>query len=508
MLVTPEEMQALEDAVFASGRATPEELMDEAALGIAGAILQLCPSTGTAVVFAAKGHNGGDAIATARHLASAGWQIDLRLTAPRADLKPLTLRKLEQFDEFERLAPTPPPQAPHGRPTIILDGLLGIGASGPLRDDYRAQARAINALRDRRTARTFAIDIPTGVDGDTGEVDPDAVMADFTLTIGRVKRGLVADTATSHVGRIALIPLGDLTPEPEGDRAGADAFAITPHSLLYRLWHRPFDCHKGDAGRIGIVAGSRGFIGAAVLCAAAAVRGGGGLVTLFVPDDQTYPVAAGSVPPEAMVQPLGRLHEVLDRNLDVLAIGPGIGAGRDADITELIEKFGGPLILDADALNLLARRGLVPLERRDAAGFGTLLTPHPGEMRRLLGGAAVGDRAGCAREFAARFQRLTLLLKGARTVVSSPGGKTVAFNTAATPGMASGGMGDTLTGLCAALAAVQPDLFGTACLAAWIHARSAELALSHGGQSEESLVASDVIDHLGGAMDAYRQGAY
>jgi NAD(P)H-hydrate epimerase len=504
MLLTPQEMRETEEAAFATG-ADAESLMDRAGEGIADVVSQFFPSPGLAVVFAATGHNGGDGFVAARHLLARGWEIRVRLLAPSGEIKPLAKKKLGALPPGSIVVETG--ALPSNMPTITLDGLLGIGATGGLRGRFREACDEINALRNTGGATTFAIDIPTGLDGATGEADPAAVVADVTVTVGQAKTGLVADAAVNFVGRLALVPLDELDNPVAGDRSVA---VVTPRTVTCMLPRRNADTHKGQAGRIALVAGSPGMVGAAALCASAAVRAGAGLVFLYVKPD-AYPTAASLARPEVMVRPVDSYREILSHPHDALGIGPGLGRAADQEVADLIASFPGPAVVDADALNILADGRLAVLKQRPAP---TLLTPHPGEMARLEKGEVAGGtdngRITRATAFVADRKDVTLLLKGARTVIATRG-ETTLLNPTGHPGMATGGMGDVLTGIATTLAAGCPHsqaMHLRAGLAAWIAGRAAERAVSHGGQSIESTVAGDVIAHLGGAFTDLRSGAF
>ncbi|MEI8235306.1 MAG: NAD(P)H-hydrate dehydratase [Verrucomicrobiota bacterium] len=493
MNVSCEEMRALERRAFDAG-ATAEGLMEEAGARMARAVRQFFPEPGVCRVFYGKGHNGGDALVAARYLARAGWRVVLRAVFPREALAPLTRRQLETLGPQgeEPVAWSAP------GPRIVLDGLLGIGAQRGLQGTIRDAAAGINRLRFDEGAAVFALDVPTGLDGDTGEADPDAVRADFTLCVGFAKRGLLADAALDFVGRLAVLPLPALS--AQGPEPGRESVA-TPESLAGLLPPRPFSTHKGQCGRVGVVAGSRGLTGAAIMAANAAVRAGAGLVSLFVTPEIYAPVAAAAMP-EVMVMPVDCYLAVLDRPLDALAIGPGLGREDGPDVLAVCEDFKGPMVVDADALNLLAEN---PEPLRHAAGP-RLLTPHPGEMLRLFPESArLSRRETCERFLEAQKEGaspVTLLLKGARTLVAerAQAGMKISWNTTGTPGMATGGMGDVLTGACAALAGQGMSPFDAARLGAWLCGRSAERAIAHGGQSQESLAATDLLGAMGAAF--------
>ena len=505
MIVSCEEMRQIEQAAFARG-ISAEALMEEAGRQMACAVRQFFPRPGVCRVAFGKGHNGGDALVAARHLAAAGWQVELAGVFPTDALAPLTRKQLNAFS-----AATPsssPADSSNSAPRVVLDGLLGIGARGPLGEPLRTAAAEINRLRRETGAAVFAIDLPTGLDGDTGEAAPDAVVADFTLCAGFAKRGLLADAALDHVGRLAVMPLPDLAaPALPGQETVA-----TPQNLPPLLPPRAFHTHKGECGRVGIVAGSRGFTGAALMAAHAAVRAGAGLVSLFVTPD-IYPIVAPAAMPEVMVTPVDCYLAVLDRPLDVLAIGPGLGQADAPDILAVTEYFKGPAVLDADALNLLAQN---PAPLRRAAGP-RLLTPHPGEMQRLFPQSARLTRRETVEAFLAALSEnpgdlaptLTLLLKGARTLVGQrdANGCRLSWNTTGNPGMATGGMGDVLTGTCAALAAQGLALFDAARLGAWLCGRAAELSIAGGEHSPESLAPTDLLRLFGRAFSELRDPA-
>jgi NAD(P)H-hydrate epimerase len=496
MIFTGAQIKALEERAFADG-VSAEKLMEEAGEKIAQAVRQFFPGAGKCVVFFGKGHNGGDALVAARHLAAWSWEIELRPAFPAESWSELTKKKHAEFEGaaggFEKTVSCQ--QRPPA--LVILDGLLGIGAGGALREPIRSATREINLLRTTTNARVFAVDLPTGLDTDSGAADSDAVMADCTLTIGFAKSGLLADAATPFVGRLAVLPLDELTARAIGD---GDTVA-TAVSLAPLQPRRHFDMHKGECGRVGIVAGSRGFIGAAILASEACVRAGAGLITLFVTED-IYPIVAATIAPEIMVKPVESYLEVLDANCDVLAIGPGLGRARREEILELIARARQPAIIDADGLNLVATQ----LDILDRCAGPRLLTPHPGEMARLDPASKDRARRDTVEAFTARWPH-TLLLKGSRTLIGQRG-HPFSYNTTGSPGMATGGMGDVLTGVCAALAGQGLALYYAARLGAWLCGRAAEIALTAGGESEESLTPTALAAQFGRAFEELRAGCW
>ncbi len=520
-ILTSVQMRAAEEAAFAGG-VEVEALMDKAGAGVARAVTRFFRKPGKCVVFAGKGHNAGDALVAAEHLRRFGWTIEVRLAFQEGDCSGLMRKKLEGLRRRppEILDATPVrgggtdlgvilvelfAEAAEGLsdvqeemaaeaylgtagPLIILDGLLGLGARPPLRDPIRAACRSINQLRENKGAYVFAVDLPTGLDGDSGKADRDCVIADFTLTIGFAKPGLLADDALNFVGELEVVQLDELRcPEKKAKEVVAALPAF--RQLLPR---RKFGTYKNQCGRIGVVAGSKGFVGAALMTSQGALRAGAGLVEIFVPEE-IYEIVAGAAPMESMVKPLKSYRDLLKEKADVWAVGPGVGKARATEILELIEKAKQPMVIDADGLNILAEK-ISTL--RHCKGK-RLLTPHPGEMKRLSSHEKE-TRAKTATKFCQRFT-VTLLLKGSRTIVAERD-RPLSYNTTGNPGMATGGMGDILTGVCAGLVGQGLSLYDAARLGAWLCGRAAEIAIFGGSQSEQSLLPRDVLDHLGDAF--------
>ena len=491
MLVTAHQMKAAEEIAFRQG-SSPNALMEIAGEGIARCITQFFPIPGTVIVFCGKGHNGGDALVAARNLALEGWRILLRLAAPADELASMTRTQLSAFSEAESVEELP---SNIGGSLLLLDGLLGIGSTGAPRGVTADLIREMNQLREQSGGFTVAVDLPSGLDATTGEVFDPCVQADLTITPGAVKKGLVADRATGLVGRLAVIPLPGVS-FPEGDFAEVS----TADLLCPLLPVRDFDSYKGTYGRIGILAGSRGTLGAARLSSAAAVHAGGGLVTLYALPD-CFELLASLCIPEVMVKPIASYREVLDEQHDVLAIGPGLGRDHDGDILAIIRESPLPCVVDADALNAVST---APSTLLQCAGP-RLLTPHPGEMERLFIQAG-RTRREWATDFVERYP-VTLLLKGARTIIAQSGSD-ISFNNTGNPGMGSGGMGDVLTGVCAALIGGEHSLRDAAMMGAWLCGRAAEIAIFNENDSQESLSATSVIDRLGMAFRSLRDGDY
>lgn len=514
-------MRAAEEAAFASG-VQVEALMDKAGAGVAQVVRKFFPNAGTCIVFAGKGHNAGDALFAAQCLATHGWKIEVRLAFEEGDCSELMRKKLADLrrrppeilgvapsksgdanlgiamvelwsdvaDDTaatqERIAAEEDPNTPP--PLVILDGLLGVGAKPPLREPIRGACRTMNRLRTTKGAYVFAVDLPTGLDTDSGKTDRDCVVADFTVTIGYAKPGLLAGGALNYVGRLEVVPLDELRP-PE---TKPKELIASPPAFCGLLPRRKYNSYKNQYGRIGIVAGSKGFIGAALMTSQGALRAGAGLVEVFVPEE-IYEVVAGAAFMEAMVKPVASYRDLLKQKPDVWAVGPGLGKSHAAEILEVVEKARQAMVLDADGLNIVSEK--ISVLRRCKGE--RLLTPHPGEMKRLFP-KQKESRGKTATKFCDRFP-VTLLLKGSRTIVAERG-RPLSYNTTGNPGMATGGMGDVLTGVCAGLLGQRLSPYDAARVGAWVCGRAAEIAIFNNGQSEQSLLPRDVLNHLGDAF--------
>ncbi len=510
MIVTCQQMKAAEERLFATpGAPNAESLMEKAGLGCSQAIDQFFRGKHPrrAILFVGKGNNGGDALVAGRHFLENGWAVDVRFSSRETDLSPLAKKKWEEFQQTQGTNQQRWGITMHPEHVALVDGLLGIGARGALRSPLKELAAEMNTLRQARDTLTFAIDIPSGLDGDTGEPYEGAVVADVTLTIAQVKAGLVADQAINHVGRLALVPL----PEIEVDDGTPDGLLITPASLPGLPPRRSFDTHKTQVGRVGIVAGSRGLTGAAVLSSTGALRGGAGLVTVYALED-IYEILATRARPEVMVKPVRSFSGLASENVDVWAVGPGLGTG-DESLQHLLPLFleaPQPVVIDADGLNLLSRHpeALAILSKAPAP---RLLTPHPGEMARLmdaLGGPSPKEQTR-AETVAAFLERcpVNLLYKGARTIVAAPD-QPLAYNSTGHPGMATGGIGDVLTGLCAALIGQGLSPYQAAALGSWAVGRSAEWCAFVQYGSAEYLAAMDIAENLSWTFAQWRLGGY
>ena len=473
-LLSSAEVRAAEAAAFAAGH-DADALMARAGEGAWRVLLQHWPQAQVVGVACGPGNNGGDGYVLARHARAAGRRV--HVVRVGGEPRTPTARAAEgaflaaggTVDAFTGALP---------QVDVWVDAILGIGLSRAPDGDVQACVAALA----QAGAPVLALDVPTGVDADTGATPGDAVSADVTVTFIAAKPGLFTGRGRVCAGRVLVDPLG-LPPLPDGAMS-----ALRPQWLSQVLRPRARDAHKGDHGHVLCVGGDDGFGGAIMLCAEAALRAGAGLVSVATRPAHVQALLARR--PEVMVRGVesaADLRVLLDR-ADVVAIGPGLGQGAwSRSLLQAVLDSGKPCVLDADALNLVAAgAGVVPAH--------AVLTPHPGEAARLLAtstAAIAQDRIGAARALAQRT-RAAVVLKGAGTVVAQV--DAVSVIDAGNPGMAVGGMGDVLTGVIAALRAQGMDAAMSARAGALLHAVAGDDAAAGGG--ERGLVASDLFPSL------------
>jgi NAD(P)H-hydrate epimerase len=483
-------MRAAEAAAIAAGW-SEEQLLDLAGKRLGHAIGRFFPHAGTAVAYLGKGHNAGDTLLALRVLKHQyGWKIAVRPGFPIENCSPLTQKTW--LHGSPEIIETPLPWRDFKGPLVLLDGLLGIGGRGAPGGPLSQLAAEMEWLRRHAGARVAAVDLPSGVDADSGVSAPGAVTADVTFMIGNAKRGLLRSHAVNAVGSLVLVPVEPLTATDP-----AEIELICPQEMDFGKSPRPYDFHKGMAGRVAVIAGSGRYPGAAVLAATGALRGGAGLVTLHAPLEAAAMIAA-KCPPEIIIQGYAAIRDIGQLDCDACVVGCGMGELAElpaAEFLKWLENQDKPAVIDADALNLIAKSGSQGLFRSQH-----VLTPHPGEFRRLAPDLADLPREDAARCFADRFPS-TLLLKGGRTLVTAAG-RALWCNATGSPGMATGGQGDLLAGVIGArLAGGDPPLEAAA-LGAWLCGRASEIALH--ALSVESLTPSDTAGLLGAAIRDWR----
>jgi NAD(P)H-hydrate epimerase len=512
-LVTAEQMRAIEAAAFASG-VTPESLMEIAGRGVAQAVaarLGGAPAQ-RIVVLVGSGNNGGDGLVAARHLYDMGAEVRVYLLTLRA-ADDANLRALRDRDDLEvvqldeaKVVSDFAPEVRHA--DAIIDAVLGIGRGRPLDGLFAA---ALDTLSQRR-GLLLAVDLPSGLDADSGTVDPHCPVADVTLTFGYSKLGLHLLPGAAHAGEVEVLDIG----LDSALGADIDTEIMTADWARERLPERPLESNKGTFGRVMVVAGSQSYTGAATLNCLGALRAGVGLVTLAALPPVRAAVA--TLLPEVTYVTLSEedgapapdAASIVARALpayDVLLIGSGLGLseGSQALVRGLLATPAVkdlPVVIDADALNTLARSHAW----HEALGARAVLTPHPGEMARLSHSSAAevqARRLDIARENATVWGQ-TVVLKGSQTIIAEPAGRTL-ISPFANPALATAGTGDVLAGTIAGLLAQGVEPFEAAGLGVYLHAAAAELYAPDYGPS--GLLASEVAAGVARAAAQLRRGA-
>jgi hydroxyethylthiazole kinase-like uncharacterized protein yjeF len=500
-LVTAAEMRAL-DRHTIEGLGVPGALLMELAGAAVAGEAEALRAGGRVWLFCGPGSNGGDGLVAARHLHLRG--VPVRVVAVG---DPAAWRG-DAGDNARRLhalgVPVHGDDADPEPGAVLVDAIFGTGLA---RDVAGAPAEAIRRIRAARPAcRVLAVDLPSGLDADTGQPHGDAVAADATVTIGLPKLGLALEPGRSLAGRVVVARIG-IADDAPGVALGAELW--TRAAAARRRPERPRDGHKGRFGHVLVVAGSEGKTGAAALAGLGVARAGAGLVTLACPE-RTLPILAArqsewmTAPvPEAPGGCFGRQAEKpvleLAAARDVVALGPGIGRGEEtrAFVRAVSRALPNPLVLDADGL-VAFEGALAELRTRRAP---TVLTPHPGEAALLLASAPAAvnaDRPGAARRLAAETGAL-VVLKGAATVIAEPGGF-LRVNPTGGPALASGGTGDVLTGVIAGFLAQGLAPRDAAALGVFVHGAAADrLAERHG---PAGVLAGEVAGALPDALRA------
>jgi NAD(P)H-hydrate epimerase len=528
--------------------ATPSLLLMEAAAAAASRVIAAQFSGGraekTARVICGRGNNGGDGAALARSLWLSGVRTDVVLLGRVEDTKGDArinfeiVRRLASFEAGSRRSPPPLSFAecetvsdweevarPRHTYNIIVDALFGTGLSRPLEGiplqvvEHMALMRQARERAGEADPLIVSLDVPSGLNADSAEVMGEAVRADLTVTFTAPKPANVLPPASHYNGRLVIADIGS----PPALLEATPTRLFLTEARDARRWlvetrYLP-GSYKNTHGHALLIAGSRGMTGAAVLCANAAMRAGAGLVTLAMPESAHDSIAARLMPevmtaalPETVsgavsLEAVERVLELQERS-SVIAIGPGLTATDDATrrfVRDVVERRSVPVLIDADGLNALAPW---PDELRGTAERPLILTPHPGEMLRLLGTderSSLSDRVAAASEFAAAHS-LILVLKGTRTLIASPDG-CVHINPTGNAGLGTAGAGDTLTGIITGFNAQaqatlkdEADALEATIAAVYVGGMAGDLAAHAGGM--RTLTASDIREHLGAAIRA------
>lgn len=518
-VLTAAEMRACDERTVEQYGATWASLMENAGAAVAKFVRLQFPGISRITVLCGKGNNGGDGLIAARHLYAGNKQVRVVLLASAEQLQaevhaayqqlPYTLRQSAVQVLTEENAASSELQECFANTGLFLDAILGTGFHPPLHGVAVVLRNRIAEL----SAPVISVDLPSGWDSDSKQMHvADAFRSDAVVTFTAPKLAHVFGGLTR--GPVAVAPIGS----PKDAVLSAAGLRWTGAAKKIIEQPRALDANKGRFGHVLVVGGSPGKAGAASMASLGAMRSGAGLVTAAIPK-RVAAIVAGFVP-EMMTVLLeesseggislanlsGERREDLLRGITVLAIGPGIG--REAKTSEFVRDLVGktelPTVLDADGLNAFEGRA----ELLDGRKRPLVLTPHPGEMARLLGTSIAEverDRLSTARNFAAEHQ-VTLVLKGWRTLVAHPDGS-VAVNTSGNPAMAKGGSGDLLTGIVAALLAQFPENVAEAVeCAVWLHGAAADLFVRT--QDEHTMLATDMLQHLSQAiqMPVEREG--
>ena len=502
-VLTAVEMRAVDARAIAELGMPGTRLMDAAGTGAARRIEAFLGGTRgkRVVVLCGKGNNGGDGFVVARRLRARRARVRVLLAARRAELAGDAAWAAARWrGPVEEVADPPGARvaAALADADVVVDALLGTGVTGPARGATAALIDLMNAAG----RPVVALDLPSGLSADHGALLGPAVRADLTLTFAAWKRGLLLHPGAAQAGRVEVVPIG----VPLGEIVrGIETFILEADDV--RLAPRASDAHKGTFGHLLVVGGSLGKTGAAGLAGLAALRAGAGLCTVATAASQ-QPVVAGlgmELMTEALPETeagsvsskgLGRLRELAER-VDALAVGPGLGLHPDTQelVRRLTAECARPLVLDADALTALAGH----LDTLAGAAGPRALTPHPGEMARLVERTVPevqADRIETVRSFCRRHQ-VALVLKGAGSVIGAPDGS-VFINPTGNPGMAKGGSGDVLTGLVGALLARGLQPLAALQVGVFLHGRAGDLAADRWGQ--EGMIAGDIVAAIPAAL--------
>jgi NAD(P)H-hydrate epimerase len=475
-------------------------LMENAAIAVVDALFEHYPDSARVAILCGTGANGGDGFAVARHLENRGVVPVVIIVGDRARIRGdartnfticerlgIPIYDIRESDDVENVL------AHAADADVIVDAIFGTGL------DRAPAGMHADVIRDVAELRipVIAVDLPSGANGSSNEVFDPCVQAEVTVTFAAPKRCHVFEPAVLYCGEVIV---ADITiPEAAIEDELVALSLITPKEIQPHVAPRLAATHKGTYGHVGIIAGSPGRSGAAVLCARGAIRSGAGLVSVMTDADTARLVHAGSI--ESMTYSGDDVAEFL-ANKDAALIGPGLADDEHAwkHTRKLVDAIALPLVIDASALNAFAARA-EDLNPRDLP---RVLTPHPGELARILGrenAASINaDRIEAAQE-AARRTRCVVVLKGHQTLVAEPDGP-VHVNPTGNPGMATGGMGDVLGGMIAALLARGVDALDAACTGVYLHGLAGDLLQEEHG--DIGLSAMDLADRIPAAMQRIR----
>lgn len=505
-VVTADEMRKIDSQTINEIGIHGIVLMENAGLAVVNAIVDEFPASEfrKVSIFVGKGNNGGDGLVVARHLANKGYKVktyilseaekfsgDALVNLQIAQKINLPIEFILSEDQLEKH------KNDISQSDIIVDSIFGTGLKSAVRGFIANLIEFLNSTH----ITIIAIDLPSGLDADYGKIDGFCIHANLTITMALPKRGLLLFPGANHVGRLKIADIGIPDSVIESQSISVNLVQSSFASAL--LPARPLDGHKGLFGRAFILAGSVGLTGAATMASQSALRVGAGLVTLGIPKSLNSLMEIKLT--EVMTMPLPETQDTtialrsFDRiislvsNINVIAIGPGLS--RNSETSSLVRKLCRdikiPKVIDADGLNALADEKDVLKE----LGSNTVLTPHPGEMSRLIDkpiSEIQSNRINIAIDFA-KENNITLVLKGVPTVIATPDGEAY-INTTGNPGLASGGTGDVLTGTIAGFIAQGLDVKDSSILGVFVHGLAGDLVAKEKGIA--GTIAGDVIEYL------------
>jgi len=480
ILVDSERMRIAESRVMEVYRVDEELLMEVVATRVADKIAEFIGDIREKMflIFAGRGKNGGDAIAIGRHLILKGAEVRVFIVKrDEEDISPLTRIQLDRLKELSPEAILESrEELPRG--DFVVDGIFGTGFRGELRDPYASIVRHMNSLG----LPIISIDVPSGLDAGTGKVSGECVKARYTFTLGLPKLGLYIYPGAEYAGEIHIIHLGFPL-----DRYIERNYELIDEELIRSILpHRKPDSHKGTYGRVGVIGGSSNYPGASILVTKGALASGVGLVTLFITPDISC--LLHSIDPEVTLFARGDWKELLPV-LSAIVVGPGLGRVDPSFIRDIITSSTVPLVLDADGLNNIAGS----VEMLMSSKVPIVVTPHPGEMARLIGkdtGFVQNNRIAVATDFSRKYRVITVL-KGARTVISSEDG-TAYINPTGNPSMATGGMGDVLSGLIGGFIARGLSPLSASILGVYLHGLAGDIL----SKEKERVLAEEVANEI------------
>ncbi|MBU8934422.1 MAG: NAD(P)H-hydrate dehydratase [candidate division Zixibacteria bacterium] len=506
-LVTSEQMRRIDSETINNYGIPGPELMENAGRGIARQLANLVIGNvrGTSIaIICGKGNNGGDGFVVGRYLSEMGAEVrfyfigpidklshDARLNFDRAAGSGMNLEEVTSIDHL-------PPQL---ECDYLIDAIFGTGFAGTPRG---LTGELIDYINRQETATIIAVDMPSGLNADTGQHDGSVVRADFTFSLALPKYGLYVTPGRELAGHVRIVPIG--VPDEVIDRCNLSTSLITQEMVTTKLPERKPDGHKGDFGKLFVLAGSIGMTGAAALAAKAALRSGCGLVMIGCPktmlpiiaslvaEATSFPLPDVAKKGTLALRGLGGVRKLAAEH-SAVAVGPGIGTHHETAelIRRLLSNLDKPTVIDADGINAFAGKTDLLKACTDTAEL--IITPHPGEFKRLTGQAVPDDiheRIPLAISSAKELNCI-LVLKGSPTLVASPDGSCY-LNPTGNNGMATGGSGDVLTGAIGSLLAQGMSTIDAAICGTYLHGLAGDFAAME--LSERSMIAGDIVDFL------------